>query len=239
MPDAKRFARLDQLVASLGYGTRREVEGFIRQGRLQATGIAKLSSDSRIDPALITLDGEPLDHPHGLLILLNKPVGYVCSHNEEEGQTVYELLPERWRKRDPQVVTVGRLDKDTSGLLLVTDQHDLVHRLTSPKHHIDKVYEADLDRPLSADAVEIFGSGTLVLKGETKPCLPAHLEILSEKKARLTLQEGRYHQVRRMFAAIGNHVVELRRLQFGHLDLSDVAEGQFKHLPIDSFTAQK
>jgi len=239
MPSAKRFARLDQLIASLGYGSRREVEGFIRQGRLQVTGVAKISSDLRVDPTLITFDGEPLDHPHGLLVLLNKPVGYVCSHNEEEGQTVYELLPERWSKREPQVVTVGRLDKDTSGLLLITDQHDLVHRLTSPKHHVSKVYVADLDRPLSSDASEIFQSGTLILKGEAKPCLPAHLEILSEKKARITLQEGRYHQVRRMFAAVGNHVVALQRLQFGHLDLSAVAEGQFKHLSLDTFTLLK
>ncbi len=239
MPSARRFARLDQLIASLGYGSRRDVEGFLRQGRVQTAGGGKLSSDLRIDPDLITFDGEPLDHPNGILVLLNKPVGYVCSHNEEEGKTVYELLPERWRKREPQVVTVGRLDKDTSGLLLLTDRHDLVHRLTSPKHHVDKVYEADLDRPLSTDAIEIFKSGTLVLKGENKPCLPAHLEILSDKKARITLQEGRYHQVRRMFAAVGNHVVGLQRLQFGHLDLSGVAEGQFKHLSIDSFTTQK
>ena len=239
MPSAKRFARLDQLIASLGYGSRRDVEGYIRQGRVQVQGISKISSDLRIDPALIRFDSEPLDHPNGILVLLNKPVGCVCSHNEEEGQTVYELLPERWSKRDPQVVTVGRLDKDTSGLLLLTDQHDLVHRLTSPKHHVDKVYEADLDRPITADAIEIFKAGTLILKGETKPCLPAHLEILSEKKARITLQEGRYHQLRRMFAAVGNHVVALQRLQFGHLDLAGLAEGQYKHLSIDSFTTQK
>ena len=239
MPSAKRFPRLDQLVASLGYGSRREVEGFIRQGRLQAAGMSRLTSDLRIDPALLTFEGEPLDHPDGILILLHKPVGYVCSHNEEEGQTVYELLPERWSKREPQVVTVGRLDKDTSGLLLLTDRHDLVHRLTSPKHHVDKVYEADLDRPLSPDAVEIFKAGSLILKGEAKPCLPAHLEIISEKKARITLQEGRYHQVRRMFAAIGNHVVGLQRLQFGHLDLSGVPAGDYRDLAIDSFTSQK
>ena len=239
MPSAKRFARLDQLIASLGYGSRRDVEGFIRQGRVQVAGMSKLSSDVRFDPALISFDGEPLDHPHGILVLLNKPVGYVCSHNEKEGQTVYELLPKRWSKREPQVVTVGRLDKETSGLLLLTDQHDLVHRLTSPKHHVDKVYEVDLDRPISADAIEIFKAGALFLDCETKPCLPAQLEILSEKKARITLQEGRYHQVRRMFAAIGNHVVGLQRLQFGHLDLSGITEGQFKHLPINTFTTQK
>jgi 16S rRNA pseudouridine516 synthase len=236
MPSAKRYARLDQLIASLGYGSRRDVEGFIKRGRLKISGTDKLTSDLRIDPALISFDGEPLDHPNGILVLLNKPVGYVCTHNEEEGQTVYELLPERWRKREPQVVTIGRLDKDTSGLLLLTDQHDLVHRLTSPKHHVDKIYEADLDRPLPQEAADIFKAGTLILKGETRPCLPAHLEIISEKKARITLQEGRYHQVRRMFAAIGNHVVALQRLQFGHLGLTGVAEGQYKHLSIDSFT---
>lgn len=235
MPSASRHPRLVQLVASLGYGSRREVEIAIKQGRVSVAGVAKVTGDLRVDPALILFDGAPLDHPEGILVLLHKPLGYVCSHAEEEGKTVYELLPARWAEREPQVVSVGRLDKDTSGLLLLTDQHDLVHRLTSPKSDVAKVYEVVLDRPVDASVAGIFAAGELVLKGESKPCLPAQLEILEERRARLTLREGRYHQVRRMFAAVGNHVVTLHRSRFGDLDLTDLGVGEFRHLRLDEW----
>lgn len=234
MPSDKRYPRLDQLLACLGYGSRREIDAFLKKKLITIEGIDKVQSDLRVDPALVRFDGERLDNPLGLLVLMHKPVGYVCSHNEEEGKLVYDLLPARWRGRNPQVVTVGRLDKDTSGLLLFTDQHELVHRLTSPKHHVAKVYEAHVKNPLDPEIVKAFASGELLLKGESKPCLPAKLEIMSEYEARITLQEGRYHQVRRMFAAIGSPVVKLHRSQFGLLELENLAPGEFKILPLDS-----
>mgnify|MGYP000901996378 CR=1 FL=1 len=234
MPSANRHPRLVQLVASLGYGSRREVEIAIKRGILRVEGASKVTGDMRVDPELIRYDGQPLDHPAGLLVVLHKPVGHVCSHAEEEGPSVYDLLPERWRRREPQVVSVGRLDKETSGLLLLTDQHELVHRLSSPKHHVEKVYEAELDRPVSAETAGIFASGELVLRGESKPCLPARLEVLAERRVRLILEEGRYHQVRRMFAAVGNHVVALHRARFGSLDLDGVLPGEYRHLPLNA-----
>jgi 16S rRNA pseudouridine516 synthase len=234
MPSDKRYPRLDQLLASLGYGSRREVDIFLKKKLITIEGIDKVKSDLRVDPNLIRFEGEPLDNPLGLLILMHKPVGHVCSHNDEEGKLVYDLLPARWRVRNPQVVSVGRLDKDTSGLLLLTDQHELVHALTSPKHHVAKIYEATVEKPLRPEMVDIFASGELMLNGESKPCLPAKLEIISEFQARVTLREGRYHQVRRMFAALGCHVVKLHRSQFGELMLSDLALGEFKLLPLNT-----
>ncbi|RYH13039.1 MAG: pseudouridine synthase, partial [Alphaproteobacteria bacterium] len=150
----------------------------------------------------------------------------------EAGRRIYDLLPPRWRVRDPALSSVGRLDKDTSGLLLITDDGDFLHRVISPKRHVPKSYIATLDRPLSGEEGAVFASGTLMLEGEEKPLLPAILEPLSDTKARLIIEEGRYHQVRRMFAAVGNHVVELHRDRIGGLTLPDDLEpGAFRVLP--------
>lgn len=188
--------------------------------------------DAKVDPHAITLDGEPLEAPDGLLAMLHKPVGYVCTHGEGEGPTIYELLPDQWLRRNPAVTSVGRLDKDTSGLLLVTDIGSLVHRFTSPKSDVEKVYLAELDRELDPRLVEVFARGDLMLRSEEKPCLPAKLEIVSPKTARLTITEGRYHQVRRMFASQGSHVEKLHRERFGSHELGDLAEGEWRMVEV-------
>lgn len=164
--------------------------------------------------------------------MLHKPVGYVCTHSEDEGPTIYELLPARWSMRNPAVTSVGRLDKDTSGLLLITDRGDLVQKWTSPKSVVEKVYEAVVDRPLEGQLVELFASGTMKLRGEDKPCLPAKLEILEDRRAQLTITEGRYHQVRRMFACAGWHVEQLHRSRFGAYELGDLTEGEWLMLDL-------
>jgi 16S rRNA pseudouridine516 synthase len=168
---------------------------------------------------------------------VHKPVGLVCSHDEREGPNVYSLLPERWRQRNPAVTAIGRLDKDTSGLLLLTDLSPLVHRLTSPRHKVPKVYRATLDRDLAPDLAERFASATLLLEGEAEPCAPAAFKRLGPREAELTLTEGRYHQVRRMFAATGSTVLTLHRSQFGDLELGDLPAGQWRELPPDHFGA--
>ena len=132
---------------------------------------------------------------------------------------MYELLPERWLCRSPQVQTVGRLDKETSGLLLITDDGAFLHALTSPKRHVAKVYEFTTEAPVPEGAVEEFASGELMLRGEKTPCLPAQLELTGEREGRLTLHEGRYHQVRRMLAAVGAPVERLCRVEIGALSL--------------------
>jgi 16S rRNA pseudouridine516 synthase len=167
--------------------------------------------------------------------LLHKPVGLVCSHEQREGPNVYSLLPERWRRRNPVVTSVGRLDKDTSGLLLLTDRSPLVHRLTSPKHKVPKVYRATVDSDLSPDLVSLFASGTLMLPGEKERCAPAELRLVSPRAAELTLTEGRYHQVRRMFSASGATIVTLHRERFGPLELGDLPPGKWRALPLDFF----
>lgn len=226
MPSSK--TRLDKLLSSLGYCTRKEVASLIREGLITHTDNIPLKPDTKVSHHEIRFNDEPLDPPQGMVILMHKPVGYVCSHDDGEGRLVYDLLPERWRRRDPKISTVGRLDKDTSGLLLLTDDGALLHRLTSPKHKVPKVYEATLDRPLRGDEAEIFASGTLMLNGEKNPCLPAKLEVIDPTHARLEIVEGRYHQVRRMFAAAGNHVTALHRSSFGDLTLGDLKAGEYQ-----------
>lgn len=227
--------RLDQLLANLGYCSRREARAWIDRGRVEVAGRVADDPGQKSHPATVRVDGEPLDHPDGLLLLLHKPLGLVCSHDLREGPSVYDLLPERWRRRNPVVTTIGRLDKDTSGLLLLTDQSPLVHRLTSPKHKVPKIYRATLDADLPAAAAATFAGGTLLLKGEREPCAPAELRALGPREAELTLTEGRYHQVRRMFSAIGCEVVTLHRARFGELTLGDLAPGCWRELPLDAF----
>ncbi len=184
----------------------------------------------------VTVDGEPLDHPEGVLIALHKPVGLVCSHDGREGPRVYDILPPRWLGRNPQITSIGRLDKETSGLIILTDQSALVHRLTSPKHKVPKLYRATVDRDLTPELIGKFASGTLMLDGEERPCLPAELRLLDARTAEVVLLEGRYHQVRRMFAAAaGATVLTLVREQFGDLALGDLAAGQWRELPLDYF----
>jgi 16S rRNA pseudouridine516 synthase len=235
MPNAKRFRRLDQLFSQLGYGSRAAFKKHLREGRVEVVGSTRPNESDRVDPALVRFDGEVPEHPDGLLILLNKPAGYVCSHDDKEGALIYELLPERWNFRSPGLNSIGRLDKETSGLILLTDQSELVHRLTSPKHHVPKTYELEFEGALPANAVELFASGTLLLDGESKPCLPAVLNIHSRTRATIQIVEGRYHQVRRMFGMMGAPVLNLRRVQFGPLDLSGVEEGKYRILPLDTF----
>jgi len=161
--------------------------------------------------------------------MLHKPVGYTCS-TKDPGRIVYDLLPPRYRLRSPLLSTVGRLDRDTSGLLLFTDDGVLLHRIVAPKSKLSKVYEATLASDLRGDEAEVFASGTLMLESEQTPLLPADLEVMGPRQARLTLHEGRYHQVRRMFAAVGNHVEALHRSRIGGLALDGLPSGEWRRL---------
>ncbi len=231
MPSAKR--RLDQLLSSLGLVARSQVAAAIRAGEVSVEGEAKLRPDLKVDPAKVQWQGKALEHTEGLLIMLHKPLGVVCSHDESEGPNVYQLLPAAWRARHPAVESVGRLDKETSGLLLLTDQHQLLHRLISPRQHVAKTYVLETDLPIPSSLVALFASGDLLLKGEGKACLPAQLTILEERKATLVLHEGKYHQVRRMFSSQGLEVLALHRRSFGALELGDLPVGAYRTLPLD------
>lgn len=227
-----RPRRLDQILASVGHGSRREVQDLIARGRVEVRGEMCLDPEIRVPTSEVTIDGAPLEAPEGLLAMLYKPLDYVCSHGSKDGETIYSLLPEQWLRRNPAVTSIGRLDKDTSGLILITDQGSLVQRWTSPKSDIQKVYLATVNKPLSPDLVEIFAKGDLWLNSEDKPCLPAKLEIVDDLHARLTLSEGRYHQARRMFASQGWYVEALHRSQFGPYELGDLEPGEWRMLEL-------
>jgi 16S rRNA pseudouridine516 synthase len=220
---------LARYLARLGYGTRKEAERLLVSRAVTTASGAPLTDRDQPLHADIRVRGEPLDPAPGSVVLLNKPVGYVCSTSDRP-PLVYELLSPRFLQRDPVMATVGRLDADTSGLLLLTDDGALNHRLTSPKSHVAKVYEVELATPLSGDEAARFAAGTLVLQGERDALLPAQLAVRGDRLARLTIHEGRYHQVRRMFAAVGNHVTALRRVAMGPLALGDLADGHWRVL---------
>ena len=227
--------RVDKLLGSLGYGSRTEMARLGKAGGIVLDGVDLTDVSKRIAvtpdlPERMRIDGRPVDPPPGLVMMLNKPLGMTCSR-KDEGALVYDVLPERWRRRDPAISTIGRLDKQTSGLLLLTDDGDLLHRVISPRRHVAKVYLAGLARPLTGSEVGVFAAGGLVLEGEDKPLAPAALDVLSPVLARLTVTEGRYHMVRRMFAAVGNHVETLHRERVGGLALpDDLATGEWRLL---------
>lgn len=227
---ANSYKRIDAHLSSLGYCTRGEAKKFLRIFEV-------LVKDERVfDPSLkayhddIKIDKEPID-AETITILLNKPSGFICSHNDA-GSLIYSLIPQRWNRRNPKISTVGRLDVDTTGAIILTDDGDLNHRLTSPKSDVIKVYEATLAEPLKGDEAQIFASGELMLNGEKKPLLPAKLEVITSTQVRLEIVEGKYHQVKRMFAAVGNRVVKLHRLNFAGFDVEDLKEGEYKFIEL-------
>jgi len=221
--------RLVRLIANLGYGSQKEVRAMIRDGRLTDSDGVPLSMDSRVGHVGVRLDGEALDPASGMVLMLNKPVNYTCS-TSDPGRVVYELLPERFGRRNPVLAPVGRLDRDSTGLLLMTDDGVLLHRITAPRSHVPKTYDVTLARPLDGGEAAIFASGALMLRSETTPLAPATMVVTGERQARLTIVEGRYHQIKRMFAAVGNHVESLHRRAVGGLDLGDLAPGRWRLL---------
>jgi 16S rRNA pseudouridine516 synthase len=221
--------KLLRLVANLGYGSRKEVTAMFRDGRICDVDGRVLSIEDVVEPARVRIDRAPLDPAPGFTLMLHKPAGYTCS-TQDAGALVYDLLPPRFRLRSPTLATVGRLDRDTTGLLLMTDDGALLHRIVSPRSHLQKAYEATLARDLRGDEGAIFASGTLLLESERTPLAPATLAVLGPRLAQLTITEGRYHQVRRMFAAVGNHVAELHRSRVGGLTLGALEIGQWRAL---------
>lgn len=231
-----RTPRLDHTLAALGYGSRREAAMLVDEGRISLLdGTRVRDASERFDPSLICVDGQPLDHPGRILLLMNKAGGTVCSWNTAEGASVFDALPERWRRRSPQINTVGRLDRDTTGALLLTDDGALLHRLVSPKSGIEKVYLVTLNTPPPKETTALFSSGKLVLDGESKPCFPA---LLSEgqpnadghPRCRLAIKDGKFHQVKRMFQAVGCKVLALHRERFGMWSADDLFPGSWREV---------
>ena len=227
-----RSVRLDRVLGNLGHGSRPTVQRIVRAGRVTVLGEPVRDPARHVARAAdVALDGVALDHPDGVLVALHKPSGYVCTRADDEGPTVHDLLPPAWAARSPRPEPVGRLDRDTSGLLLVTDDHALLHRLTSPRLDVPKTYRATLARPVTPEQVGELAGGTLVLRGETAPCRTAVVEVVDERVVVVTVTEGRYHQVRRMIAACGNHVEALHRTAVAGCTLGDLGEGAWRDVP--------
>lgn len=224
--------KLVKLLANLGYGSRKDVTRLVKNGWLTRRDGSTVGIDDEVEHGDLLIDDEPLDPAQGMLLLLNKPVGYTCS-TKDPGRVVYDLLPERFRYRNPVLSTVGRLDRDTSGLLMLTDDGLLLHRIISPKAELPKIYEVELAEDLRGGEAELFASGTLLLESENTALAPAKMEVIDVRHVRLTLVEGRYHQVRRMFAATGNRVLSLHRSRTGNLDLAGLEPGQWRIVPYE------
>ena len=227
-----RDMRTDALLSQFGYCSRREAAQWVKRGRVVSRGEPVRNAAAKVDPHEVLVDGEPVPFVDGLSIALNKPLGCTCSHREE-GLLVYDLLPPEWMQRGKVPSTVGRLDKETSGLLLITDDGALIHALTSPKKHVPKLYRFTTAAPVPPESVELFAAGSLLLDGETAPCLPAELRLTGECCGELTLHEGRYHQVRRMLAAVGAPVLTLERESVGPLRLSELKLAPGEWAPFD------
>lgn len=224
--------RLERLLANLGYGSRKDVGKLIKAGLIKLGDQVFTDPSQQVDPAEMqnaTFDGQPLDPISPLTVLLNKPEGYTCS-TDEDGDLVYDLLPFRWRVRTPILSTAGRLDKESTGLVLLTDDGQLLHKIISPKTHVEKHYQVTLRDPLKGNEASLFSTGEFCLTNDKKPLKPAAWIPDGDKGGIMILQEGRYHQIRRMFSALGNHVETLHRFKLGGLDLDDVEEGAYKIL---------
>ena len=210
----------------MGYGSRRETQALIRSGRVTMDGVSVRDGGAETDGRLVAVDGRQVALPGHTHIMLYKPAGLLTAARDREAPTVMDLLPPLYTKNG--CMPVGRLDKDTTGILLLTDDGVLGHRLISPKRHVEKVYLAELEAPLPPDAAERFRDG-VALKDFT--ALPACLEVLSPTEARVTVCEGKYHQVKRMFAAVGSPVARLHRESFGPLRLDPgLKEGEYRPL---------
>ncbi len=220
--------RIDKYLADCGIGTRSEVKKYIKAKQITVNGEIVVKPEQKIDENIdeVSFKGQQISYEKYVYYLLHKPAGCVTAKQDNVHKTVMEYFSEDIRAKD--IAPVGRLDLDTEGLLLFTNDGSLTHHLLSPTHHIPKTYYAILDKEVPANAVEQFKEGVDI--GADKPTLPAELVILSEKEAELTIHEGRFHQVKRMFEAVGCMVTYLKRISMGNLELGDLPKGEYRKL---------
>ena len=220
--------RLDKFLSEAGAASRRQLRDIIRSGRVRVDGICITDYAYKFDEtsAQVTLDGAPVSAGRQMVVMMNKLAGYITATEDPRKPTVMELLPEEYRRA--QLKPIGRLDKETEGLLLFTNDGELLHQIVSPRHAVEKVYYAEHEGIVTADDIAQFAEGITLRDGTH--CLPAKLESLELGKSLITVQEGKYHQVRRMMSARGMYVTYLRRIREGKLELGDLAPGQVRLL---------
>ncbi|EQB86439.1 16S rRNA pseudouridine516 synthase [Clostridium punense] len=225
--------RLDKILANLGYGSRKEVKALCRKGEVVVDGTPVKDSAEKVDPVNSTIEvkGEKINYRKFIYLMMNKPDGVVSATFDNYDETVIDLLDPEYQVFEP--FPIGRLDKDTVGLLLITNDGELNHKLIAPKNHVDKVYYAEINKPVEESDIEKFKKGITLDDGYL--CMPAKLEVINSDEngssVHVTIQEGKFHQVKRMFEAVDKSVVYLRRISFGPLKLDEtIEEGNFREL---------
>lgn len=231
--------RLDKIISNLGYGSRKDVKTFVKKGLIEVDGVVVKDNGISVDPekSIIKVNGEEILYRKHIYLMMNKPAGVISATHDNKDETVIDLLELDHQVFEP--FPVGRLDKDTVGLLLLTNDGELNHRLISPKWHVDKVYYAKIDKKVDATDIAAFKNGITLDDGYK--CLEAKLEILSisdeGSEVRVTIQEGKYHQVKRMFEAVNKKVMYLKREEFGGLLLDPtLEEGEYRELTDDELS---
>lgn len=221
--------RLDKYLAMAGYGSRKEIKQFIRGGYVTVNDEIVKKDDLKIqEDAIVCFDGERVDYSEHVYLMMNKPKDCVCANDDRRATTVFEYMPE-FAHRD--IFTVGRLDIDTTGLLLITDDGDFAHSIISPKHMVPKVYECVLHSPITREQVRMLEAG---IEFKDFVSMPAKTEVIDDCLIHLTIYEGKFHQVKRMLLAVGNEVMELKRLSIGNVMLDEsLQEGEYRLLSQD------
>lgn len=220
--------RIDKILSSQNIASRSEIKTFIKQGRIKADGRTVLRAEEKLDPELceIRLDDRPLVYKRFIYIMLNKPKGVLSASRDSREKTVLELLPPELKRK--KLSPVGRLDKNTEGLLIISDDGNFSHRLLAPKSHVSKLYKATVDRKLNETDIKSFAAG---ISEGGDDFLPARMKLIDENTALVEIQEGKYHQIKRMFHAVGTEVLELKRLQIGKLELDEgLSPGEAREL---------
>ena len=221
--------RLDKYLVTLGIGSRSQVKEYVRKGLVTVNDAVCRNSDTKVDETAdrVAFQGRELVYKKNRYYMLHKPAGVITATRDREERTVLELLGPEVVKKD--LSPMGRLDKDTEGLLLITDDGELNHLLLSPRHHVDKCYLVYTALPVSMEAAEMLRQGVEI--GEDKPTLPACVELTGDRELLLTIQEGKFHQVKRMLQAVDNQVIYLKRISFGGLTLDPALQkGQYREL---------
>lgn len=234
--------RIDKILSNLGHGTRKEVKGLLKKGKVEIDGIIASDSAMKIDPdkSVIKVSGEEINYRKYIYLIMNKPAGVVSATVDNHDETVIDLLDEEYHSFKP--FPIGRLDKDTVGLLLITNDGELNHKLIAPKNHVDKVYYAEINKFIDAKDISTFKNGVVIDDGYK--CMPAILEVLNANEngseVMVTIQEGKFHQVKRMFESVDKKVVFLRRISFGPLKLDEnLCEGQYRELSEEEINSLK
>ena len=225
--------RIDKILSNLGHGTRKEVKALLKKGKIEIDGIMVSDNTMKIDPdkAVIKVSGEEINYRKYIYLIMNKPSGVVSATVDNHDETVIDLIDKEYHAFKP--FPIGRLDKDTVGLLLITNDGELNHKLIAPKNHVDKVYYAEINKCIDAKDIATFKKGVVLDDGYK--CMPAILEVLNANEngseVMVTIQEGKFHQVKRMFESVDKKVVFLRRISFGPLKLDEnLSEGQYREL---------